>query len=1384
MAFVEAITSAILQPLIEKLASASFLKFAREKEKEKEIDSEIKKWKLRLLEIRAVLSDAEEKQITNQAVKIWLNNLRDLAYDAQDVLEEFETEAWYQTYSYRRRKSKLGKNLVPTCFAAVIGKVGWSKLEDITSRLQEIVAQKDLLDLSKCSFSRFDERLPTTSLMVKKSHVYGREKDKEALVELLIRGGEAANGSPFSVISIIGYGGVGKTTLAQLVYNDDSVEFDYKAWVCVSDEFDVLRITKAILDCDSSAVGCDLNLLQVQLKVKLSGKKFLIVLDDVWSENYEEWTALCSPFASGARGSRVIITTRNEGVSLLTGSIYAHALKELSDDDCLLLFAQHALDASNFDDYPDFKETGEEIVTRCRGLPLAAKTLGGLLRGKRNSKEWKAVLNSKLWDLPEENSGILSALRLSYHHLPSHLKQCFAYCAIFPKDYEFDKNELVLLWMAEGFLQQTKEKKQMKDIGKEYFDDLLSRSFFQKSSANNVRYVMHDLISELAQFVSREVCFHLGDKLEDSQSYAKVRYSSFTRHRYDISQRFEVFYEMKSLRTFLPLPIFSPPYNYLTRKVLHDLVPNLKRLAVLSLAGYCLLELPSSICALKHLRYLNLSYTEIEVLPESLCEVFRLQTLRLRGCKKLIKLPRGIDNLINLQYLDISGTDGLQEMPSQIGNLTNLHTLPKFIIGKGLGIRELMKLSHLQGQLNITGLHNVVDVRDTELAILKEKRGLRELSLEWIHNVNGFQSEARELQLLNLLEPHQNLQKLSIMSYGGTTFPSWLGDHSFSNMVCLQLCECHKTTSLPSLGQLPVLRDLSIKGMERVTTVGVEFLGVGSSVKAFPSLESLIIEDMLNWKQWSWSNGLNQEEAGEFPNLRELTIIHCPMLVGMLPSCLPSVKKLSICNCPQLVALPESLPYLCELIVEGCNVAILNHMPVMPSLTTLKVVSITGLVSLCRDFLQALVALEDLEIENCNDLMYLWQDGTDLRELASMKHLEIKKFEQFVSLVDLEIPGDLEQLPSGLQCLGSLRNLKIDHCPKLVSLPEGLPYSLQRLEISQCDLLKSLPDGMVIMVNGCKSSQCLEELLISWCPSLKSIPVGLFPITLKSLAISWCTNLKNLHGGIVYNGDGRRELSYLEHLTIEGLPRLLFPAFELPWSLKTLEIGYCKMQSLESLCDLSHLTELEISGCSMLESFPEMGLTTPNLISLSIWKCENLRSLPNHMDCLVSLQELSVNHCYSLVSFSKGGLPPNLIEFEIRYCENITESMSDWGLHTLIFLKRLVIECTSPCTNMVSFPDDEGQLLPTSLTTLYILTLKGLKSISKGLKCLMSLEILMISDCPKLCFFPKEGFPATLGSLHIEFCPLLKKQCSRKNGRYWPMIALIPDVFIQGVRIL
>ncbi|CAK7330948.1 unnamed protein product [Dovyalis caffra] len=364
-------------------------------------------------------------------------------------------------------------------------------------------------------------------------------------------------------------------------------------------------------------------------------------------------------------------------------------------------------------------------------------------------------------------------------------------------------------------------------------------------------------------------------------------------------------------------------------------------------------------------------------------------------------------------------------------------------------------------------------------------------------------------------------------------------------------------TSLPSLGQLPLLRDLSVKCMDGVTTVGAEHFGIGSSAKTVPSLEGLIIEDMLNWKQRSWSNGLEEKEKGNF-----LIYVHLNYFISLS------------------------------------------------------------------------------EIDNCNGLMYLWLDGTDLHELASLKHLEIKKCEHLVSLVDVEQYGDLEQLPNGLQCLASLRDLKINHCPKLISFPGGLPYVLQHLEISECDALKSIPDGMMKMMSGSKGSQCLQELLISWCSSLKSIPRGMLPIMLKSLAISWCKILETLLEGIMYDGGDRRELSRLEHLNIDDFSLLPFPTFEFPASLKTLEIAYCTTQS------------------------PSPCVTYP--ISLN-WK------------------EVSV----------LGGLSPNFIKLEIRCCENVKEPMSDWGVRTLIFLKRPVIEGTSPCTKTVSFPDDEGPLLPT-----------------------------------------------------------------------------------------
>ncbi|XP_057991195.1 putative disease resistance RPP13-like protein 1 isoform X1 [Hevea brasiliensis] len=425
--------------------------------------------------------------------------------------------------------------------------------------------------------------------------------------------------------------------------------------------------------------------------------------------------------------------------------------------------------------------------------------------------------------------------------------------------------------------------KQMQDIGCQHFHDLLSRSFFQWSSNGKSRCVMHDLTNDLARYVSKEICFQLGNKLEDAKSCAKTRHSSFIRHQYEIWQKFEGCVDMMGLRTFLALPSMAKGRSYLTGKVLYDLVPKLKRLRLLSLAGYEFVGLPSSIGVLKHLRYLNLSYTAIERLPKSIGELFNLQILRLRGCKELIELPFEIGTLVNLQCFDISGTDKLKEMPVQIGNLTRLRTLTKFIVGKGKGLKltELKKFSQLQGKLHITGLQNVVDIRGADFASLKEKQGPEVLELTWTNASFCSRNPNHEVQVLDSLQPLENLLKLSVKSFGGIEFSSWIGDPTFANMVWLNLCNCHNITSLPPLGRLPSLKELRINGMNEVKEIGVEFYGNGSS---FPSLETLKIEDMLEWEQWSWSHDLNREAAIKFPSLHDLTISNCPK--SLLGHCL------------------------------------------------------------------------------------------------------------------------------------------------------------------------------------------------------------------------------------------------------------------------------------------------------------------------------------------------------------------------------------------------------------------------------------------------------------------------------------------------------------------
>ncbi|KAJ4723264.1 Disease resistance protein [Melia azedarach] len=705
----EVILSTSVEMLIRKLSSEGIGLFARQEK----VHRDVMKWKKLLVKIKSVLDDAEEKQTTEDSVKIWLLDFQNLAYDVEDILDEFETEALWRKLLLEPAQPNTSKfrKLILTCWASfsprsiMFDSKTMSKIKEITARFQGIVKHKDQLNLEENSrekSKKVRKRLTTTSL-VNEAKVYGREKDKKEMIDLLLRD-DLTTEDGFSVIPVIGLGGVGKTTLAQLVYNDNQIQnhFDLKAWACVSEDFDVINITKSILmsiNAKESGDHNDLNLLQEELKKKLSGNFFLLILDDVWNENYDDWTVLTNPFEAGSQGS-----------------------------------------------------SGEKIVIKCNGLPLAAKTLGGLLRGKYDLSDWEDVLHSKIWNLPEERCNIIPALRLSYYYLSPHLKRCFAYCSLFPKNYEFQEDEIVLLWMAEGFLHRENSEKQMEDLGRQYFHKLYLRSFFQQSSYNTSRFMMHDLINDLAQWAARGISFRMEDLLPGTKQHKfskSLRHFSYTRGQYDGNSSFDSFHNIENLRTFLPISsdILSKK-SYLSYSLLH-MISKLQCLRVLSLNGYCISKLPNSIGDLKHLRYLNLSGTRIRTLPQSLNKLYNLETLILEDCRRLKKLCADIGNLIKLQCLSNSNVDSLEEMPVEV-------------------------LVAVAGDLKISRLENIKDVRDAMEAEISGKNKLQALLLEWSSNTSNSRDSEIETRVLEMLKPHQNLEELTIKGYGGTKLPIWL----------------------------------------------------------------------------------------------------------------------------------------------------------------------------------------------------------------------------------------------------------------------------------------------------------------------------------------------------------------------------------------------------------------------------------------------------------------------------------------------------------------------------------------------------------------------------------------------------------------------------------
>ncbi|KAJ4847528.1 hypothetical protein Tsubulata_003952 [Turnera subulata] len=1068
--------------------------------------------------VQAVIHDAEEQQWKDEAIKNWVKKLKAAAFDAEDVLDEFAIE------TQRSRRRRGFKNRVRSCLSLdqkpLVFRVKMAhRVKQVRERFGDIAAERDKFHLKeRVDGVRVDDlQWRETSSLVTESEIYGRDREKEELTRGLLTGS-----ADLSVHAICGMGGLGKTKLAQLVYNmkDMDKHFAVRIWICVSVDFEIRRVVRAMLESieQSPCTIQELDNLLQQLRRKLRGRKFLLVLDDIWEFDFDKWSRLNDVLRLGAEGSVVMITTRVQTVALQMATAPVHQIGRLSDEDSWSLFERHAFGIQKREEYMHLEAIGKEIAEKCGGVPLLIKALGSVMRLKRDEDEWLSIKEKMVGNLLGEESIVWKVLRLSYDHLPPHIRQCFAFCSIFPKDHAMRKDQLIQLWMANGFI-PCKNQMDLHDMGNEIFNELVWRSIFQDVEEQRPGIItckMHDLMHDLAQSVTDHECHFVLPNQGRQEIPEKVHhlavYEGIQRMVEEVPEKDKLtlfkdalqgtaswdtnFLKDLSLRSFLMHSEWhNDPSPYIFQQ---------KRLrAVLCAVRF----VPTSISKLKHLRHLDFSNSPIKTLPESICSLHNLQTLLLNNCRKLRMLPKGMKDMENLMYLEIANCSSLCSMPAGMGGLTGLRKLSMFIVGKedGHGIEELRVLN-LEGELSIKDLQNVKYSANARSANLMLKKNLLSLQLFWGKDSSiNLQENAEDV--LNGLQPHANLKKMAVGEYKGSKFPNWIMDMLLPNLVEIALENCDKCEHLPPFGKLQFLKELQLVGMNAVKNVDNDLYGDGDV--SFPSLQKLRVDSMSGLEKWVMPTGRNI-----FPCLSGLFVSDCPKLEEL--PLIPTVKVLGIGPSSDTL-LKSIMHYTC---VPSLFIAGFPDMTVFPDglmqnytmLEGLRIDRMWSLQSLSNQ-LDNLHGLKSLEIEGCHELVSL-PDG--LRNLSSLETLNISWCHGLLSLPTLGFSG-----------LSSLRNLSIDCCDGLTSLSDGFQYltGLWDLSVTSCHVLNALPGSIRYLT-------ALQSLTIIDAPGLSSLPDEMGSLTsLSRLELRWCPKLKSLPEGL-------QNLMELKELTIQKCPHL------------------------------------------------------------------------------------------------------------------------------------------------------------------------------------------------------------------------------------------------------
>ncbi|TVT99493.1 hypothetical protein EJB05_55162, partial [Eragrostis curvula] len=1007
-----------------------------------------------------------------------LLHLKDTTYDAEDLLRKFEDQMLQQRIEDAGR-SRAGQLLSSSLnLAKTFIYRSKKRVKEIQDKLDKVVADVEgALNLMGIQVEPL-QLMPETSSVISAPEIFGRDSERDAVIEMLgvTIGREDARdqviqqmGVPLtrvstsarskgkspavpncggmstsrsakrlkgncsratlvqtnctsgkvSVVPIVGIGGVGKTTLAQLIHNDSRVKchFGVRIWVCVSDFFDKKKITKEIVESISGEEfngPCSLNALQQELREQLKRRKFLLVLDDIWPNANSQWEEFYAPLRDGLDGSMILITTRYPKVAdfITTGNCQPVQLGGLPDDIFWEFFRKCAFGNRDPESYLDLQVIGKSISSRLCGSPLAAKTLGRLLNMDLRKEHWMTVPNSELWQLPHQEYEILPALQLSYLYLPQELKRCFAFCSMFPKDYSFERQEIVDTWVAEGFVALAPEgSMRLEDMGMRYLDDLRSRFLFQADPKfpNQSRYVMHDLIHDMAQSVSLDECFLMQDLSHQSQRTMPhtVRHMSVEVDSECLGRMREIQHldKLRSLRFGGRLRVEITWFNQLSN------------ILFLSLR-YCKLKtLPPSICQLTSLRYLDISDSSIKVLPQTCWCLYSLQVLDANR-SALQYVHDDISKLLKLRHLALPGkaSEDLSKI-SGLGNLSCLRNLRYFSVGKqnGRKICELKCMNQLHGALTIRSLCNVRSKEDAAEARLVDKQHLKELYLYW-----GTGLRHRDSEVAEGLRPHSRVERLKVNGFGGDRFPpSWFKPENLPTLKSLEIAACGwylKSISIPYLASLEelVLSDVLIECL----TAFADGMQAGST-------------NDYKMRHPSSSNSCSDGIASvAFTSLTALRLFKCRHLKNLeqflSPENLPSVKSIAIEECGNLVSIPahrfEGFPCLRDLKVRWCpKIVCPREMVLPPSIRQLSVVDCGELDRSFPVCLENLTSLTFLQLVTCNNVKFI--------PLSSFTGTNMLK-----CLVLIDCPELLSV--RGSYCLSSIQYADISNCPKLTGVEQ------------------------------------------------------------------------------------------------------------------------------------------------------------------------------------------------------------------------------------------------------------------------------------------------------------------------------------------------------------